>query len=103
MHQGTEALATAEVFTDAEWPLAADDGDLDEHMLAVLVAAEQFPSESEGVEEGLAEAYALRQTPVAEQRALRAYASSSNAVAPVLSLPTQTCGSRRAPRELRAA
>lgn len=101
MHQGTEALATVEVLTDAEWPLAAEDGDLDEHMLAVLVAAEQFPSER--VEDGLAEAYALRQTPVVEQRSLRAYARSSAAVSPVVPLPTQTCGSRRALRELRAA
>lgn len=99
MHQGTEALATAEVFADAEWPLVADDGDLDEQMLAVLVAAEQFPSER--VEDGLAEAYALRNTPVAEQRALRAYASS--ALAPVVPLPTQTASGRRALRELRAA
>ena len=105
MQDEASEVATEEVLAEAEWPLNVDDEGIDEgvdeRMLAVLAAAEQFPSEH--VKDGLAEAYALWRTPLAEQSALRAYASSSNDVAPVVSLPTQTSGSWRARRELRAA
>lgn len=72
---------------------------LDEAMLGVLAAEDAWPSES--ISDVLAEAYALRHTPVDEQRDRQRWAARTPArLAPVLSLKPNR---RRAIEEQRAA